>query len=1082
MEKISLELIEEEIRTLVRHLTSTAPKLLIVVQDGKLDLAEDEQVIFSFSTIQSQLITSQSSLSIAVTCTSNLWKNLSFYSSLNAEDLKSAGTIQLIHFRPHDLFAHLSPKIVAHIGESDAALLAKFETLGLSQIRADIKSSVSKLALFREKRHVNIEDVNIRGEIEIEPKSISVKLNELRVTNPDLKMSGKYTMDRDSRLMSFDLEGKSINVQAIRTNALNLGGDITIIRNIFEIVQGGKLPTLSIHTRGKSLDDLVRTESMRIAGKLRGGNIYIPAKDLSFHGVAGDAVISKGILDCQNIEASLENHRVSRGKLRIGLKEENVPFSLDVWIKADMENLPSFLKHKNLVRNKAILREMDRLSDIQGSAQGKLILGDRLDSIHMTIDVSQMNIIARYAPLPFPLKITGGQFSFDEKSLKIASLDGSLGNSSFSQLTAQLILNNASDLEIAAGQLVIDADEMYPWVSSFEKIKPFLKDILSVRGTLVVSSVNLMGPLYQFKDWQFLLTGEAKKLTLDSTSLPGRAEDIHGVFRITHNELSLKNIRTKILDSLLTVSGTLKNFPADIHTMDLTLQGEIGPKVTSWFSALIELLPEMEIRAPVSVTDATLLWEKNTRTMFDGRLIFGQGTRVSVSMTKTPDELSVHEITIKDRNSDVTAGIMLNKKTIDITFKGILTSNTIDIIFMNSMFSNAALQGDFRTHIIFKYPKQSTAEGILQGTNLFIPWGRDIPLVLQNIDLKAQGKSLIVNNIQLLLDEKKFTGMGTIHTSPSWFIVDIDLSSDRIDWETVQSIIQATDYEDNNDNAGLMENVPVRGTLRIRSDFLTYRQFTLEPFHADVSFDGDTVHMKTKKAALCGISTTLNLNITDQGAELDIVLSAKNLQFKPTVACLTEKRADITGTFEMQAHLKAKGTIDDIANTLNGSFTMTAKNGKILKSQSLDKTLDLLNETENFKGRFPDLDKEIISYHSLTIRGRLQEHRLEVAEGILDAQSLIIFFRGQLELYKRTLDLNVLVSPFKTVHRIVRKIPILGYIVSGNLVSIPVKIQGDIKDPEVTFLSPSVIGSEFLGIIERIIKLPITLIEPVFSD
>jgi len=62
----------------------------------------------------------------------------------------------------------------------------------------------------------------------------------------------------------------------------------------------------------------------------------------------------------------------------------------------------------------------------------------------------------------------------------------------------------------------------------------------------------------------------------------------------------------------------------------------------------------------------------------------------------------------------------------------------------------------------------------------------------------------------------------------------------------------------------------------------------------------------------------------------------------------------------------------------------------------------------------------------------------------------------------------------------VRKIPVLGYILGGNLVSIPVRISGNMKDPQVTFLSPSAIGSEVLGIAKRTLKLPITLAEPVF--
>ena len=164
---------------------------------------------------------------------------------------------------------------------------------------------------------------------------------------------------------------------------------------------------------------------------------------------------------------------------------------------------------------------------------------------------------------------------------------------------------------------------------------------------------------------------------------------------------------------------------------------------------------------------------------------------------------------------------------------------------------------------------------------------------------------------------------------------------------------------------------------------------------------------------------------------------------------------------------------------MNGTFDISAKKGKIYKSKSLDKTLDLVNETENVKGKLPDLDKTVISYRELTMRGTMKENILKVDEGILDASKFGILARGEINLFKETMDLNALVAPVNSVQRIVGKIPVVGHILGGNLVSIPVKIKGNLHDPEVTFLSPSAIGSAFFGIIERTLKLPITIIEPI---
>ena len=1080
MEKPSLEQIEEKIRSVVHYLASAMPGLRIVIRDGKLDFTEKGKIAFSFDLIQAQLRTSQKKLDIELTSRSNLWDDCSISSSIGADDLKSKGTIRLTHLRPDILIARLSKETAGQIGVSGADMSVKFETSGLRVVNASMESSVSGLALSRGKKRITMGDTIIKGDLEIKPDSASVRIKEAKISRPALNLSGLFTLDRDSGIMTFDLESKSIAVASVRKSALDLGGDIPLIRTIFSIIQGGEIPALHVHTTGESLTELGRTENIRIAGKMRAGIIYIETKDLLFQNVAGDVVISRGVLEADNVRASLGNHRGSGGKLRIGLKGKDAPFHLDMLVKADMEQLPSLLKHKDLLKNKAVLHEMDRINDLRGSAEGRLILGDRLDSIHVNIAVDNMNITARYEPLPFPLAVTGGRFFFDEKTVGLADSGGSLGGSSFSALTARLSLTAPFDLEIKGGQLSVSADEIYPWITSFENIRPVLKDLRSAKGVISVSSADLRGPLYHPKEWKFHINGEAKKLTLDAAFLPGKAEEMIGTFAITQNELSLKNMRSKIIDSLITVTGSVREFPSDIKDINLALQGEIGPKVTAWIAELSKLPPEMKIRAPFSVTDAILSLEKERKTAFSGRLLFGQGTQVSLTVTKTPDSMTIHDLTIKDRSHDFSASLVLTGETIDSSFKGTLASQTLNAIFAESIYSDASIEGAFRTHIVIEHPRQSTAEGSLKGKNIPATWNPDIPLVVRHIALKANEQGVVIDTAELAAGDMTFKVKGKLSSLPAWFAVDMDISANKIEWETFENTLQNKGREGRKEKAGFLKDFPVRGTLKLHSDFFQYHKFRWEPLDADISLDGKTLLITTKKAALCSVSATGTVGITEQGLKIDIALSAKDLAFRPTILCLTDKNSDFTGTFQLEASLKGEGTVQEIAEKLNGTFTLSAKDGKILKSKSLDKTFDLLNKSENFKGQFPDLDKEIISYKDLKLRGVIREHRIQIEEGMLDASVMEIIARGYFDLNNETLDFNAFVSPLKTVNKVVRSVPVLGYVMGGSLVSIPMKISGNMKDPQITFLSPSAIGSATLGLVERIFKLPVKLVEPVF--
>jgi hypothetical protein len=100
----------------------------------------------------------------------------------------------------------------------------------------------------------------------------------------------------------------------------------------------------------------------------------------------------------------------------------------------------------------------------------------------------------------------------------------------------------------------------------------------------------------------------------------------------------------------------------------------------------------------------------------------------------------------------------------------------------------------------------------------------------------------------------------------------------------------------------------------------------------------------------------------------------------------------------------------------------------------------------------------------------------------IDGVSMGIACDGKIDFIEKKMNLTVLVAPFRTVDRIVDLIPLVGHVLGGKLISIPFQAKGDLKDPAVIPLPPMAVGSEVLGILERTLKLPITIIQPIFSN
>jgi hypothetical protein len=195
--------------------------------------------------------------------------------------------------------------------------------------------------------------------------------------------------------------------------------------------------------------------------------------------------------------------------------------------------------------------------------------------------------------------------------------------------------------------------------------------------------------------------------------------------------------------------------------------------------------------------------------------------------------------------------------------------------------------------------------------------------------------------------------------------------------------------------------------------------------------------------------------------------------------CLSGKEVSMTGTYAMSARVAGKGTGDALVRSLRGPAEMTLKDGRINKMTVLSRIFSYLNVTELLRGKVPDLGKTGFPYRTLAIRGEMNDGKFLLREATMDAPSMGIAATGEVDIINRKGDLQVLVSPLGTVDAVVRNIPILGYILGGTLVSIPVAVRGDLDDLKVTALDPAAVGEGLLGIVERTLKVPAHMISPI---
>jgi len=1067
--------LREKLALALAPIISETEGLSLHVENGKVNLVKGGIPPLRFNDIHIQMDMSKQ-LKIDLACKSSLWKGLSLKGRFDLTTFKGDGRIELICIRPQILPDYILPKDALKVGDSEVNLNIAFKTDLTKDFEANIQGSIPLLPLTYNNQEVVFKNVNIDGTLHIAEDKTSISILELNLDYPRLDLTADFIMDKSAPRVSLKLEGREVDVPSLREVALLMGGETSEVQDIFAIVKGGKVPLISFETKGKTLDDLGNLENILIKGSMLGGQISIPEINFNLEDVNGEALISEGILNGNRLEARLGKTFGSKGNLRLGLDENNDMFRLDIMLKADLTQTLPILK--DLIKDESLSQELRLIDDIKGNATARLILGETLSSINPRVDASKFDLSARYRKIPYPVEIMGTHFSYANNVVKTGKLTGKLGKTSFSKVSGILDWRKDLYMEIESAKANILLDEIYPWVSSFAGAKEALKEIESLKGLVALAALDFKGPLLRPKTWRFKTECNINDVALSSTLLPGPLTVTGGRVEADPHKLILRDARVAILDAGLDISAEAKGYMEDLNRLEATFKGNMGIEAIRSTSELINLPKDLKVISPMTVSKAHLLWDKGTGTSFKGNLFAAKGLDISLSVLKTPGALKIQNLDIKDDKSDASFDCDIQEDVVSVRFAGNLDKTSLDSILAKNRLLNGWIKGNLWARIIPGSAIESTIEGYLQGGDITFH-GLNLPARIAHFSFEAAQQGVILKSANLAVDDTQISATGTLDLSEQGIIFDLDLSSGNFELEDIINAFDKKGKETGVDKGKNRWSLPVKGTTRVKLDSLTYRKFRWEPFYCSISAAGDTVNVTVTKGNLCGISTPGTLNISPKGIGLDFKLLAKNKPLTETITCVSKESVAIEGTLDFEGEIKGEGMGTQLIKSLHGPYKFTARDGVFKRDPLLSRILSLLNVTEIFRGKLPDLASEGFAYNSITAEGNLKDGKVHVQKVLVDGSSMNLAGYGNIDLLEDNLDLKVFAAPFKTVDRIIRILPIVGYLLDDTLVSIALKVTGKLQDPKVAYLPVEEIGSGLLGIMKRTLDLPVKVVAPI---
>ena len=1077
---------EENVRSLLESMARSAPSLRLVLTDGRVDLSGEGFPPLSFRGIEGSAGLPPDGPTLDLSCTGTLWEHGSVKGVFQAKSLAGSGRIVLKGFRPHLITGDLFPESGSGISDSDTDLDLRVEADGWAKMRAEGDVSLHRMALYRGKRRLVLAGGTIEGTLDRDGEKITVALKQLSLDSLRLLLSGNLFLDGETGQSRADAQARQVDIASVREHALALAGDVPLVTDIFSIVKAGTIPALAFHAEGKTADDLWQPGNMGFSGTILDGKVSVDAGNaiLNIDRIRGNLALSRGILAANGLAGNLGKIAAHGGSLRMGLLGADPPFHLETDVSADAAELPSLLNR--LIPSDSFRKEMSRVEALKGNVTGRLTLGETVGSIQVAVKVDAMNLAAKYDRLPYPLTVSGGRFLYRGEEIAVTGARGEMGKSTFSDLAWTVRLSEPTSLEVRSGTFRLSLDELTPWARTAEYSRETMSKVKDAGGTATLSVTRLEGPAFAPAEWKFDVSGNVEDLSFSIPSVPGTIEVAQGTFRATQATLSFEDLRTKFLDASVSASGSLDDYRKDAHRGAATVSGRLGPEAIGFLYDRVKIPPGFLVHPPLEMSGARLEWQKDALVALSGDFVIGNGPKVSVDVYRPPGEWVVRKLSVRDEESKASLSLHWKPKSLDLAFEGLLSEETENRIFVADLPSGNWLKGNFRASLSLDRPMNSTARGTLEGKKLDVLQRLKIPVYVDSLSLSAKESRVAVQDAKITIGDSHVLMKGEATASSDGLAFDLDASTPGLDWESLRKVFGTPTAKEegatgtDNGVGERWHDVPVRGTVRLRSGYFRYGRHTLEPAVADIVLGKQGVTVTVMEAAYCGIPFTGRLRKTTGEMSFKLRPDAKDGDADSVYDCLTDDKGRITGKFDLAGEVTGRSREDeDPVRSLRGNLDFTAKGGRIYGTPILSRILSLLNVTEIFRGKLPDIWKEGLEFNSLSIRGDLGDGNLTISEYVLDGTDVDVVGQGRIDLATRELDFQALVSPFTNVDYLIRKIPLLGYILGGTLVEVPVKVSGNTGDPKVSLLEPAAVGKNLLGIVERTFLLPAELIRPL---
>jgi hypothetical protein len=601
---------------------------------------------------------------------------------------------------------------------------------------------------------------------------------------------------------------------------------------------------------------------------------------------------------------------------------------------------------------------------------------------------------------------------------------------------------------------------------------------------------------------RFEMPGSAWSVTVDIArsdssigieGLPGPVKLAGVRVGVTRDSVNIERADVSVLDGRALASATI-SYGKALRVEGAVSEGSVGEQILAWAWKTAGVPQNVTLGTPIRVAVPRASWGPGQPLDLAASASFDSGASVGVELGWTPKALDIRRASLKDAKSDAVLALHLEQGLLEGRFSGALQSASVGAMLKGASVPEGGVGGDLRFRVDLKRPERFSATGKLTGESVDLAWLIGRPVTVERVALQADGEKLRIRQATVSWAKQQFNLSGEVARAADGApIVDAQIESPGV---LVDALLPRADAKPaapelkRDPKAKAAEDgllwtrwpLPVRGRIAVRTKFVQYGERKAEPVVATLTLEEQRASLELQQVKLCGISFPLTAEARPEGLlSFSVQLTAQKQQLEQTARCLTERGVQMTGEFDLSAQLRSRGRRSELVDNLEGKVEAESREGRVRQFPLILKILSVRDVAESLKKDGVRLEEAGFPYRSITAKGRFDQGKFVIDESAFRSGSVGFAASGSISLSDKDptpydSQLTVLVAPLSGLDSLVRALPVVGYVLGGTLTSWPVRVSGDIRNPEVAAISPEAITSEFVGMFQRTLKLPARLL------